>query len=366
MENELDCGLQNADCRIKSKINQVGRTFLDQGKPMIDTIRLSHGSGRGLDELLREVVIPALGDANAPLEDAALINIPKGRLAFTTDSFVVEPIEFPGGNIGKLAACGTLNDLAMMGARPIALSVALILEEGLNVALLQRMLAALRHECDASGVAVACGDTKVVDRGKADGVFITTSGIGVIPDGRSLSIAHAKPGDAIIISGPIGRHGIAIMAARKGLNFASTVTSDCACLHPLVETMLAAAPGVRALRDATRGGVSAVLCEMAQASRVTIALRQQQVPVSPDVASACEFLGFDPLHVPNEGTFAASVPQDQATAALAALIAHPLGRGAMIAGSVREQGRYPVVMETVIGGTRMVDMPPGELLPRIC
>jgi hydrogenase expression/formation protein HypE len=333
---------------------------------MIETIRLSHGSGRGLDELLREVVIPLLGDANAPLEDAALINAPKGQLAFTTDSFVVQPLEFPGGNIGKLAACGTLNDLAMMGARPLALSVALILEEGLGVALFKRILAALRDECAAMGVVIACGDTKVVDRGKADGIFITTSGIGVIPKGRSLSIAHAKAGDAIIISGPIGRHGIAIMAARKGLNFASTVTSDCACLYPLVEAMLAAAPGVRALRDATRGGAATVLCEMAQASEVTIALKQQQVPVSPEVASACEFLGFDPLHVPNEGTFVASVPQDQAKAALAALTAHPLGRGAMIAGSVKEKGRFPVVMETVIGGTRMVGVPPGELLPRIC
>jgi hydrogenase expression/formation protein HypE len=333
---------------------------------MIETIRLSHGSGRGLDELLREVVIPLLGDANAPLEDAALINAPKGQLAFTTDSFVVQPLEFPGGNIGKLAACGTLNDLAMMGARPLALSVALILEEGLGVALFKRILAALRDECAAMGVVIACGDTKVVDRGKADGIFITTSGIGVIPKGRSLSIVHAKAGDAIIISGPIGRHGIAIMAARKGLNFASTVTSDCACLYPLVEAMLAAAPGVRALRDATRGGAATVLCEMAQASEVTIALKQQQVPVSPEVASACEFLGFDPLHVPNEGTFVASVPRDQAKAALAALTAHPLGRGAMIAGSVKEKGRFPVVMETVIGGTRMVDVPPGELLPRIC
>jgi hydrogenase expression/formation protein HypE len=333
---------------------------------MTETIRLSHGSGRGLDELLREVVIPLLGDANAPLEDAALLSAPEGQLAFTTDSFVVQPLEFPGGNIGKLAACGTLNDLAMMGACPLALSVALILEEGLTVALLKRILASLRDECSAMGVAIACGDTKVVDRGKADGIFITTSGIGVIPKGRSLSIAHAKAGDAIVISGPIGRHGIAIMAARKGLNFASTVTSDCACLHPLVETMLSAAPGVRALRDATRGGVAAVLCEMAQASKVTIALKQRQVPVSLEVASACEFLGFDPLHVANEGTFVAAIPQDQAKAALAALAAHPLGIGAAIAGSVKEIGRYPVVMETVVGGTRMVDVPPGELLPRIC
>jgi hydrogenase expression/formation protein HypE len=333
---------------------------------MIDAIRLSHGSGRGLDELLREVIIPSIGGANGPLEDAATISVNAGRLAFTTDSFVVQPLEFSGGDIGKLAACGTLNDLAMMGARPFAMSVSLILEEGLDVVLLARILGSLRKECSAADVAIACGDTKVVDRGKADGLFITTSGIGRIPGGRSISIANARPGDAIVFSGSIGRHGIAIMAARKGLNFASTVISDCSCLCPLVETLLAAAPGTRVLRDATRGGCSAVLNEMALASGVTIALRQKDIPAAPEVASACEFLGFDPLHVANEGTFVAAVPKEQAAAALAALRNHPLGRTAAIVGTVREKGRFPVIMETVIGGTRMVDVPPGELLPRIC
>jgi hydrogenase expression/formation protein HypE len=289
-----------------------------------------------------------------------------GRLAFTTDSFVVQPLEFPGGTIGKLAACGTINDLAMMGAKPFALSVSLIIEEGLDVARLNRLLKTLRDECVAAGVAIKCGDTKVVDRGKADGLFITTSGIGIVPQGRDLSIAHARAGDAVLFSGSIGRHGIAIMAARKGLNFASTVTSDCACLHSIVEAILAAAPDTRALRDATRGGCSAVLNELALASGVTVSLKQDAIPVAPDVASACAFLGFDPLHVANEGTFVAVVPPDQADAALAALRWHPLGNGAAVVGSVKEKGRFPVVMETVVGGTRMVDVPPGELLPRIC
>ncbi|MBN2035642.1 MAG: hydrogenase expression/formation protein HypE [Chitinispirillaceae bacterium] len=333
---------------------------------MIATIHLSHGSGRGLEELLHEIVIPSLGGANGPLEDAAVFSVENERLAFTTDSFVVQPLEFPGGSIGTLAACGTLNDLVMMGARPRFISVALILEEGLDAALVIRTLEALREECSGQGVVVACGDTKVVDRGKADGIFITTSGIGTLPPGRSLSIAGARPGDAIIISGPIGRHGIAIMAARQGLNFASAVTSDCACLYPLVEILLAAAPGTHTLRDATRGGCSAVLNEMAQSSGVTVHLKQELVPVTPEVANACAFLGLDPLHVANEGTFVAAVPREQAVAALDALKTHPLGSGAVIAGTVEEQGRFPVVMETAVGGTRMVDLPSGELLPRIC
>jgi hydrogenase expression/formation protein HypE len=334
---------------------------------MIDAIRLSHGSGRGLDELLGQVIIPILGnDGAGPLEDAAVFDMNAGRLAFTTDSFVVQPLEFPGGTIGKLAACGTINDLAMMGAKPFALSVSLIIEEGLDVARLNRLLKTLRDECVAAGVAIKCGDTKVVDRGKADGLFITTSGIGIVPQGRDLSIAHARAGDAVLFSGSIGRHGIAIMAARKGLNFASTVTSDCACLHSIVEAILAAAPDTRALRDAPRGGCSAVLNELSLASGVTVSLKQDAIPVAPDVASACAFLGFDPLHVANEGTFVAVVPPDQADAALAALRWHPLGNGAAVVGSVKEKGRFPVVMETVVGGTRMVDVPPGELLPRIC
>jgi hydrogenase expression/formation protein HypE len=334
---------------------------------MIETILLSHGSGRGLDELLLDVVLPCLGDnAAGPLEDAAVFPVHEGRIAFTTDAFVVHPLEFPGGDIGKLAACGTLNDLAMMGAIPESLSVALILEEGLDVALLRRVLGSLALECRKAGATIRCGDTKVVDRGKADGIFIATSGIGSVPAGRTISVANAKPGDAVIVSGTIGHHGIAILAARKGLNFASTARSDCACLHGLVEALLLAAPGTRSLRDATRGGCAAVLNEMALASGTSIVIREMDLPVAPEIASASAFLGLDPLHIANEGRFIAVVPAAEAASALEALRAGEQGRTAAIIGTVGAKGRLPVVMETAIGGLRMVEVPSGELLPRIC
>lgn len=334
---------------------------------MLESIQLSHGSGRGLDELLQRIILPELGaDPAAPLEDAAVFSVPKSRLAYTTDSFVVQPLEFPGGNIGKLSVCGTVNDLAMRGAVPLALSVSLILEEGLAVALLRRVLHSLADEAKSVGVLISCGDTKVVDKGKADGMFITTSGIGIVPEGRDISAANAKPGDAILVSGPIGLHGIAILAARKGLNFASKTSSDCACLHTLVETLLAAVPATHALRDATRGGCAAVLNEIAQTSGVTISIIQDAVPVPPEVASAADFLGLDPLDIPNEGRCIAVVPGKDAKTALSALRSHEFGKGAEIIGSVGEKGRFPVLMKTIIGGTRVVDVPAGELLPRIC
>jgi hydrogenase expression/formation protein HypE len=334
---------------------------------MIKTIQLSHGSGRGLDELLHELILPEIGMAsNAPLEDAAVFPLPKGRIAFTTDSFVVQPLEFPGGDIGKLAVCGTVNDLAVMGAVPLALSVALILEEGLDAALLRRVLRSIRSESCGTGVTVCCGDTKVVDKGKADGIFITTSGIGVVPAGRDISVSGAKPGDTVLVSGPLGLHGIAILAARKSLNFASQAVSDCACLHTLVEALLTAAPHTRCIRDATRGGCAAVLNEIAAASSVTISINQNTVPVPPEVLSACGLLGLDPLHIANEGRFIAMVPEHEAESALAALCSHELGRNAQIIGTVGKKGKFPVIMKTAIGGTRVVDVPPGELLPRIC
>ncbi len=334
---------------------------------MISTIQLSHGSGRGLDELLQGIILPELGaDPAAPLEDAAVFSLPKGRVAFTADSFVVQPLEFPGGNIGKLSVCGTVNDLAMRGAVPLALSVSLILEEGLDIELLRRVLRSLADEAKGVGVLISCGDTKVVDRGKADGIFITTSGIGIVPEGRDISVANAMPDDRVLVSGPIGLHGIAILAARKGLNFASQAVSDCACLHTLVEALLAAAPHTRCLRDATRGGCAAVLNEIAQASAATISISQDAVPVPPEVASAAGFLGLDPLDIANEGRFIAIVPEKEADAALSALRSHELGRGAEIIGSVEKKGRFPVLMKTIIGGTRVVDVPAGELLPRIC
>jgi hydrogenase expression/formation protein HypE len=331
------------------------------------TIRLSHGSGRGLQELLREIVLPSLLlERHGILEDAAVMNPLAGRLAFTSDSFVVWPLEFPGGNIGKLSACGTINDLAMMGARPVYMSVSLILEEGLEKNLLARVLVSLRTQCEASGVAIACGDTKVVDRGKADGMFISTSGIGMVPEGRRLSAGNARVGDAVIVSGPVGLHGIAVLSQRKGLRFASGAMSDCAALNGLVEALLGAVPQTRALRDATRGGCAAVLHEIADASKASIMLDEKAIPVPDVVRGACSFLGLDPLHIANEGRFVAVVPAPSAQTAVTVLHSHPLGLGASIIGEVVEHRRFPLLLKTIIGGTRPVEMPAGELLPRIC
>ncbi len=334
---------------------------------MIETVLLSHGSGQGLAELLHTVILPELGvDPAEPLEDAAVFTPPQGRCAFTTDSFVIRPLEFPGGDIGKLSVCGTINDLAMVGAVPHSISVAMILEEGLDVVLLRRILRSIRRESEAGGVSIRCGDTKVVDRGKADGIFIATSGIGAVPPGRNLSVSLARPGDAVVLSGPIGLHGIAVLAARAGLNFASTAVSDCASLHLLAGALVKASPHARTMRDATRGGCAAVLNEIAEASSVTIAVRQSAIPVPSEVAGACSFLGLDPLHVANEGRFVAIVPAGEAEAAVAACRTMVHGGGACIIGSVEPRGRVAVLLETAIGSRRVVDVPSGELLPRIC
>jgi len=333
----------------------------------MNSILLSHGSGAGLDVLLREVIFPALdqGDKTPP-EDAAVIDAGGSRLAFTTDSFVVQPLEFPGGDIGKLAACGTINDLAMMGATPRWMSVALIIEEGFSAELLRSLLLSLRTVCDRTGVRIVCGDTKVVDRGKADGLFITTSGVGSLPAGRSLSVANAVAGDAVLVNGPIGQHGITVLAARKGLAFASEARSDCAPLAEISERLLQACPCIRLMRDATRGGVAAVLNEVAAASNVSVRVIERDVPVSDVVRGACSYLGMDPLGIANEGRLVAVLPGADAQRALDALRGHELGAGAAIIGTVTERGRFPVLMETSIGGTRPVELPAGELLPRIC
>ncbi len=335
---------------------------------MNDTaIRLSHGSGRGLQELLQEIVLPSLLPLeHGILEDAAVFDSPPDRIAFTSDSFVVWPLEFRGGNIGKLSACGTINDLAMMGAKPLHMSVSLILEEGLEKELLARILASLRAVCEESGVNIACGDTKVVDKGKADGMFISTSGIGVVPEGRRLSAGNARPGDVVLVSGPIGLHGITILSQRQGLRFASEAVSDCAALNGLVEALLVRAPGTRALRDATRGGCAAVLHEIADASQVSISIDEKVIPIPDVVIGACSFLGLDPLVIANEGRFVAVIPAKDAAAAVEACNAHPLGKGAAVIGEVNKRQRFPLLMKTVIGGTRPVAMPSGELLPRIC
>jgi hydrogenase expression/formation protein HypE len=331
------------------------------------TIRMSHGSGKGQQELLSSVVLPALGQSQtATLEDAFVFDIPGRRLAFTTDSFVVSPLEFPGGDIGKLAACGTINDLSMMGARCILLSVALILEEGLETSILSRMLSSLSAVCASLGVRVACGDTKVVDRGKADRMFINTSGIGIVQVGISLSAANAKPGDAIIVSGGIGLHGITVLAQRQNLHFASTAVSDCAPLWNLARSVLEAVPLTRVLRDATRGGLASVLNEIAVSSHVSILVHEASVPVPDVVRGACAFLGLDPLNIANEGRFCAVVPPETADRAVTALRSLPDGKDACVIGYVVEQERFPVLCNTTIGGTRPIEMPAGELLPRIC
>ena len=333
----------------------------------IDRIQLAHGSGSGLKRLTEEIIFPTLlPDFPGVFEDAAVFSSPGTRLAFTTDSFVVQPLEFPGGDIGKLAACGTINDLAMMGAVPVHLSVALILEEGLQAGLLRRVLGSLCRICRDTGVMISCGDTKVVDRGKADGLFMTTAGIGVVPPHARLSVAGARPGDVVLVSGPVGLHGITVLAARKSLSFASSAVSDCAPLAGIVQRLLEAVPDSRVLRDATRGGVAAVCNEIARASGVTIRLTQSWVPVPEAVAGACSLLGLDPLQVANEGRFVAVVPPDKVHVALAALQGHELGVGAARIGTIQEQGLFPVIMETLIGGLRPVEIPPGELLPRIC
>jgi hydrogenase expression/formation protein HypE len=333
----------------------------------IERLGIAHGSGTGLNQLLAEIVLPNLCPGQTgPLEDAALISVNQGRLAFTTDAFVVSPLEFPGGDIGKLAACGTINDLAMMGALPLRMAVALILEEGLDCSLLGRVLRSLAAVCAECGMAIVCGDTKVVDRGKADGIFITTTGIGAVADGINLSAAHARPGDAVLVSGPIGRHGIAILAQRKNLGFASEVISDCQPLSSPVQRLLAAVPRTRLMRDATRGGCAAVLNEIALASGVTVRLQKSALPVPAVVAGACAILGFDPLQIANEGCFVAIVPADQAQCACATLRTDPYSRDAAIIGRVEECGRVPVMLETEIGGLRPVEVPPGQLLPRIC
>lgn len=348
-------------------MSPMGPQGKKQKKLMDDRIKLAHGSGRGLTEILSEVILPNLYPQGVPpLEDATILPSEEGKMAFTTDSFVVHPLIFPGGDIGKLAACGTINDLAMMGAIPRYMSVALILEEGLQTQILSQVLASLRRVCEEAKVEISCGDTKVVEKGKADGIFINTSGLGIIPKGRNLSVTNLKEGDAVLVSGFLGLHGITILSQRQNLQFASQAISDCAPLHDIVETLLRAVPETKALRDATRGGCAAVLNEMAEASGVTIVVEEKAIPVSDVVKGACSYLGMEALQIANEGHFVAVVPAHKAPDALQALGSHPLGQGASILGSVTAKARFPVWMKTLVGGKRVVEVPPGELLPRIC
>jgi hydrogenase expression/formation protein HypE len=334
-----------------------------------DQILLGHGSGGRLTaELLRQVFLPSFSNEFLDRqEDQAILPIPDGgRLAFTTDSFVIRPIFFPGGDIGKLAVCGTLNDLAVGGAKPLYLSAAFIIEEGLPLSELKQIVNSMRAICDEAGVLLVTGDTKVVDRGKGDKVFITTSGVGVIPSGRTLSIANAKPGDHVLVSGAIGDHGISIMSLREGIQFETVLESDCACLASLAQELLDACPSVRCMRDPTRGGVAGVLHELADASAVGVKLDESLLPIRTEVRGACEMLGLDPLFVANEGKLIAIVPPDQSPCALNALRRHPLGKNAAKIGEVVAEHRGMVTLRSLIGGERVITLFAGEQLPRIC
>jgi len=334
-----------------------------------DRVLLGHGSGGKLSAaLVRDRFLPKFDSAElAQLGDAAVVSVESDAIAISTDSFVVSPLEFPGGNIGTLAVNGTVNDVAMMGARPLWLTVGFILEEGLPLEVLDRVTASMAEAARSAGVAIVAGDTKVVERGKADGMFINTTGVGAIDSSFRPSPEKARAGDAIIVTGEIGAHGITIMAAREGLEFDADLASDSAALTPLVDALRESVGAeIRALRDPTRGGVASTLNEIAAASRVGMVLEEGAIPVPTAVAAACEMLGLDALYVANEGVCVAIVPPDLADLAVTALRARPLGRNARVIGRVVAEHPGMVVMRTSIGGTRVVDMLPGDQLPRIC
>lgn len=333
-----------------------------------DHVTLAHGAGgKASAALVDAVFVEAFAnDQVRALGDAAVLPVAGASVAFSTDSFVVHPLRFPGGSIGDLAVNGTVNDLAMAGARPRWLSAAFVLEEGFPVADLRRIAEDMADAAGAIGVAVVTGDTKVVPRGAADGLYVSTAGFGVIPTGRRLGPDRVRPGDRVLLSGPMGAHGVAVMLARDGLGITADVRSDTAPLPGLVEALLAAAPATRWLRDPTRGGVGTVVNELARAAGVGVVLEEGSLPVTPAVAGVCELLGIDPLHVANEGRLVAVVDADEAPAALAAMRAHPLGAGAVDIGGIVADPTDTVVMRTTFGGSRVVDMLVGDPLPRIC
>jgi hydrogenase expression/formation protein HypE len=331
------------------------------------TVVLGHGSGGKLSaQLIREMFLPAFDNPLLNrLDDQAVLEAGSARIAFTTDSFVVTPLFFPGGDIGKLAVHGTVNDLAMSGATPLALSVAFILEEGFPMEELARIVASMAEAARAAGVPIATGDTKVVPRGKADGMFITTSGVGLVAAGVNISARLARPGDKILLSGTIADHGMAVMSKREGLEFEGAIESDTAALHRLVAEMIAAGE-IHALRDPTRGGLGATLVEIAAAAGIGVEAESAAIPVREPVRAACELLGLDPLFVANEGKLAAFVAPESAGRVLEAMRANTLGRDAVVIGEAVWSHPGMVLLKTEIGGTRVVDLPFGEQLPRIC
>ncbi len=339
-------------------------------KPRTDTVTLAHGGGGKAMRDLIESVFTGTFEPDGMEDQARLVNPalaePGARLAFTTDSFVVSPVEFPGGDIGKIAVCGTVNDLAVGGARPLWLSAAFIIEEGTDIALLRRVAQSMRAAADHAGVRIVTGDTKVVGRGSGDQVFVTTSGVGVIPPGRNMEAGLIRPGDVAIVNGVLGDHGAAILAARGDMALSTDIQSDCQSLNHLIEAVIAAAPSSRAARDATRGGLASALNEMAEAAGLGIEIEEEDLPLRQEVKGMCEILGLDPLYLANEGTLVMFVPEAEAEAALAAMRADPAGRQAVAIGKAVSAHPGRVVMRTLFGGQRIVDMLVGEQLPRIC
>ncbi|MGA1795184.1 MAG: hydrogenase expression/formation protein HypE [bacterium] len=335
---------------------------------MADTILLAHGSGGMLSQqLIEEHFLPSFfNPILGSLDDGGLFTINGTRLCMSTDTYVVAPLFFPGGDIGKLAICGTLNDVAMCGGAPLYLSVAVVIEEGFPLADLDRVIASMARTAKEAGISVITGDTKVVPHGKGDKLFINSTGIGLVSYSGTISGTNAQPGDTIILSGTIGDHGMAVMSMREGLSFSGEIHSDVAFLHTMVKEILTASAHIHCMRDPTRGGVASVLNEIAERSRKTFLIEEEAIPVKPAVRGACEILGIDPLYVANEGKMLVFVADEDARRVLETMRSHPSGREAAVIGRVVEDSAGEVVIRTAIGGTRMLDRPTGEILPRIC
>ncbi|OFZ19392.1 MAG: hydrogenase expression/formation protein HypE [Bdellovibrionales bacterium GWB1_55_8] len=334
-------------------------------------ITLAHGNGgKFTHELVERIFVPRFASSElSELADSAILSLPEtasGKVVFTTDSHVVTPLFFPGGDIGKLAVCGTLNDLAVMGAKPLFLSCGWIIEEGFDIEKLEKIADSMADAARAQGVRVVTGDTKVVERGAADGVYLNTSGIGVLLPGAPLGARSIQAGDAVIVSGSMGDHGIAIYAGREGISLRTELKSDCAAVFPLVELAMKICPDIRVMRDPTRGGLATTLNEFVRGTRLGIQVDESQIPVRPEVKGVCELLGFDPLYVANEGKLVLVVPAERATAVVSAMKAHELGRAACTIGHVTERAPGRVFLRTLVGGDRILDMLAGDMLPRIC
>lgn len=335
---------------------------------MEDKILLSHGSGgKQTNSLISDLFLKYFNNEIInEMNDSAQLNINKSKIAFTTDSFVVNPIFFSGGDIGKLAVCGTVNDLAMSGAKPLYLTSAFIIEEGFEKDKLEIIVKSMAEAAKEAGVKIVAGDTKVVEKGGVDRIFINTSGIGTIPENVNIKSNGAQAGDVVIVNGTLGDHGSVIMCQRNGIGIEGELESDCAALNSLVDSILEICPEVHALRDATRGGVAAVLNEIAEGSNVSIELTESSIPIKEEVRGICELLGLDPLYIANEGKLCCFVPEQYASAVLDKMKKHPLGKDSSIIGKVIDVGAKKVYIKTIIGGTRIVDMPSGQQLPRIC